>query len=112
MKAYETTNQLGFSAVVVVGVAVVVLVVLVVVVVVVVVVLLDQNFSDEAAAVIFSVENQRVDCVCSVAVGRCSMTMIGDDWPMLAQDYGFLVYKLMLILIMWLGLNIAGPFNW
>ena len=40
MKAYETTNQLGFSAVVVVGVAVVV------------VVLLDQNFSDEAATVI------------------------------------------------------------
>ena len=59
-----------------------------------------------------SVENQRVDRVCSVAVGRCSMTMIGDDWPILAQDYGFLVYKLMLILIMWLGLNIAGPFNW
>lgn len=53
MKAYETTNQLGFSAVVVVGVAVVV-------------VLLDQNFSYEAAAVNCSVENQRVDRVCSV----------------------------------------------
>jgi len=64
MKAYETTNQLGFSAVVVVGVAVVV-------------VLLDQNFSDEAATVNCSVENQRVDRVCSVAVGRWQYD---NDW--------------------------------
>lgn len=67
MKAYETTNQLGFSAVVVVGVAVVV-------------VLLDQNFFDEAAA---------VNCSVYVPLAVGSMTMIGNNWPILALRLWF-----------------------
>jgi len=72
MKAYETTNQLGFSAVVVVGVVVAVVLLVVAI----------KAFSDEAAAVIVQwicFKESTVYVPLPLAVG--SMTMIGDDWP-------------------------------